>query len=110
MNGVLADIFDRLDEKVSAMITKEQENIGIAVGKQNEIYSNATVLTYGMMAITLIIILMNIIIVTHTLIVPATAYEKKLREIIGKIDNKSGDLTERIPIRTGTRWAGLCAA
>ncbi len=101
VNGVLADIFDRLDEKVSAMITKEQENIGIAVGKQNEIYSNATVLTYGMMAITLIIMLMNIIIVTHTLIVPAIGYEKKLREIIGKIDNKSGDLTERIPIRTG---------
>ncbi|MDE7300447.1 MAG: methyl-accepting chemotaxis protein [Lachnospiraceae bacterium] len=101
VNGVLADIFDRLDQKVGAMIAKEQENVGLAMGEQNEIYDNAVALLYGMMAVMIIIVVASITIVTRTLIMPTIAYERKLRNIITKIDQKSGDLTERIPIRTG---------
>lgn len=101
VNGVLAEIFEKLDAKVEEMIAQEQYNIGIAKGKQNAIYDDALSISYGMIAIMLIIVAASIIIVVRTIILPTVGYEKRLRGIIQKINNKSGDLTERIPVCTG---------
>lgn len=101
VNGVLAEIFEKLNTKVEEMIAQEQYNIGIAKKEQSAIYDNALVISYGMIAIMLIIVAASIIIVVRSIIVPTVGYEKRLRKIIQKINDKDGDLTERIPVRTG---------
>lgn len=100
VNGVLAEIFDKLNNKVESLIETEQINIGMAKGKQDNIYKNAVILTYGMLIITAIVLAASIIIMVRTIISPTIAYEKKLREITNKISNKDGDLTQRIPVHT----------
>ena len=100
VNGVLADIFGELDAKVSELILTEQTNIGLAKGKQDNIYDNAVIITYGMLTITIIVLAASIFIMIKSIILPTIGYEKKLREITAKISDKNGDLTQRIPVHT----------
>ena len=41
VNGILLDIFDQLHDKIQIMIREEQTEIGLAKGKQENIYQNA---------------------------------------------------------------------
>lgn len=101
VNGVLSDIFAQLNDKVQTMIKQEQTNVGLAKGKQDHIYDNAVIIAYGMLIIMLIIFAASVIVVVKTIIMPTVAYERKLREITQKINEKNGDLTQRIPVQTG---------
>lgn len=101
VNGVLSDIFAQLNEKVQAMIKQEQIDVGLAKGKQDNIYDNAVIIAYGMLIIMIIIFAASVVVTVKTIIAPTVAYEKKLREITKKIDEKNGDLTQRIPVQTG---------
>lgn len=101
VNGVLSDIFGELNDKVSALIQEEQTNLGVARGRQDSIYSNAVIIAGGMLIIMLVIFAASAVVMIHTIIRPTIGYEKKLREITEKINDKDGDLTQRIPVRTG---------
>lgn len=101
VNGVLSDIFARLNGKVQAMIEQEQTSVGLAKGKQDNIYENAVIVAYGMLIIMLIIFAASVVVTIKTIIMPTVAYEKKLREITKKINDKNGDLTQRISVQTG---------
>lgn len=100
VNGILSEIFQKMNAMVQAMIKEEQTNIGLARGKQNNIYSNAVILVWGMMAITAIVFAASVVILIRAIIAPTIAYEKKLREITDKINKNDGDLTQRIPVHT----------
>lgn len=100
VNGVLSEIFNELNTKVQSMIKEEQVNIGLAKGKQNNIYENAVIIINSFLIIMVIVFVTGVIVVVWTIIKPTVAYEKKLREIIGKITEKDGDLTQRIKIQT----------
>lgn len=100
VNGVLSEIFGQLNDKVSALIKEEQTNLGLSKGKQDNIYVNAVVIVTGMLIIMLVIFAESAIILIRTVIRPAIGYEKKLRAITEKINNKNGDLTQRIPVHT----------
>lgn len=100
VNGVLSEIFSQLNDKVQTMIRQEQTEVGLAKGKQDTVYNNAVAIAYGMLAIMLIILAASVIVIVKTIIMPAVAYEKKLREITAKINEKKGDLTQRIPVHT----------
>lgn len=100
VNGILSEIFDRLNENVQMLIKQEQTNIGLAKGKQDNIYGNAVIVAYGMLAIMVIIFLASVYVAIKTIVLPTVSYEKKLREITGKINAKNGDLTQRIPVHT----------
>lgn len=100
VNGVLSDIFGQLDGKMQTMIQQEQTNIGLAKGKQDNIYSNAVIVAYGMLIIMIILVVASIIIAIRTIIMPTVLYEKKLSDITRKIKEKNGDLTERITVCT----------
>lgn len=100
VNGVLSEIFQKMNTKVQAMIKEEQVNIGLARGKQNNIYDNAVILVWGMMAITAIVFAASVVILICSIILPTVAYEKKLRDITDKINKNDGDLTQRIPVHT----------
>lgn len=101
VNGVLSEIFHQLSDKVDAMLLEEQTNMGLAKGRQDNIYSNAVINAYGMLIIMLIVFAASVFVVVRTIIVPTVGYEKKLREITEKINAKNGDLTQRIPVTTG---------
>lgn len=101
VNGVLADIFAQLNGKVQTMIKQEQINVGLAKGKQDNIYDNAVIIAYGMLIIMIIIFASSVVVTIKTIIMPTVAYERKLREITKKINEKNGDLTQRIPVQTG---------
>lgn len=100
VNGVLSDIFEQLDEKMNAMISQAQTDIGLAKGKQDNIYSNAVIIAYGMLIIMAVLFAASVIITVRTIIVPTVSYERKLGQITQKINDKNGDLTERITIQT----------
>lgn len=55
VNGVLSDIFGKLNDKVSSLIQQEQTNLGIAKGRQDNIYSNAVIIAGSMLIIMLVI-------------------------------------------------------
>lgn len=100
VNGVLSDIFEQLDEKTKEMIAQEQTDIGLAKGKQDNIYENAVIIAYGMLIIMAVLFAASVIIAVRTIIVPTVSYEKKLSQITQKINDKNGDLTERITVQT----------
>ncbi len=100
VNGVLSGIFKKLNDRVQTMIREEQVNIGLAKGKEENIYYNAVIILGGMLVIMAIIFAASVIIVIRAIILPTVAYEKKLREITNKINEKNGDLTQRIPVHT----------
>ncbi|MDE7325752.1 MAG: methyl-accepting chemotaxis protein [Lachnospiraceae bacterium] len=107
VGGVLAEIFERLSIQVSQMSGQAQYNIGMASAKQTAVRNDALVLSVGIMLIMLIIVVTSIIVIQVTIVRPTLNYEKRLRRIIRDIDDKRGDLTERIPVVTGDEIGGL---
>lgn len=100
VNGVLSELFLSLNEKIRTMLEQEQENIGIAKAKQENIYENAVIVAQGMLVILLIVFFSGVVIVLRNILRPTVGYERKLREITKKINEKDGDLTQRIPVHT----------
>lgn len=100
VNGVLSDIFEELNAKIQVMIQQEQTDIGLARGRQENISDNAVINVTGLLVIMGIVFAASIIIVLRTVIVPTINYEKKLNEITKKINEKDGDLTQRITVCT----------
>lgn len=101
VNGVLSDYFGELNEKIQTIVRQEQVNMGLAKGEQDYIYLNALILVLGMLVIMAIVFVASVIIMIKTIVSPTVGYEKKLREITVSINEKNGDLTQRIPVRTG---------
>lgn len=101
VNGVLSELFGQLNDKVSELIQEEQTNLGLARGKQDTIYENAVIIAGGMLIIMVVIFAASAVIMIQTIVRPTIGYEKKLRELTEKINRKDGDLTRRIPVRTG---------
>lgn len=101
VNGVLADYFGKLNAKIQSVVRQEQVNMGLAKGQQDIIYLNAVILVLGMLIIMAIVFIASVIIMIKTIVSPTVEYEKRLREIIAGINEKNGDLTQRIPVRTG---------
>lgn len=100
VNGILLDIFNQLHDKIEVMIGEEQTEIGLAKGKQDNIYDNAVIIAYGMLIIMVVLFVMSVIIAVKAIILPTISYERKIGEITQKINDKSGDLTERVTIHT----------
>ena len=101
VNGVLADIFGKLNEKVDVVILAQQTSMGKARGEQTHIYNNAVQMQVAFLVVMAIAFLTGSIIVQKTIIIPVKNYEKNLREIIASIEDKNGDLTSRIKVQTG---------
>ena len=100
VNGILLDIFTQLHEKIQVMINEEQTEIGLAKGKQDNIYENAVIIAYVMLIIMVVLFVASVIIAVKAIVLPTISYEKKISEITRKINDSDGDLTERVVIRT----------
>ena len=100
VNGVLTEIFNQLNDEIEKLVEQEQTNLGLAKGQQTNIYQNAVIIAGGMLLIMVIVFAVSVFAVFMTIVVPTKHYEKKLREIIRRINDKDGDLTQRIPVQT----------
>lgn len=100
VNGILLDIFNQLHDKIEVMISDEQTEIGLAKGKQDNIYENAVIVAYGMLVIMVVLFVTSVVIAVKAIILPTISYEKKIGDITQKINSNNGDLTERVTIRT----------
>lgn len=100
VNGVLSELFNSLNDKVEKMVQEAQTGIGTAKAKQQNIYNNAIAIAVGMLIIMAIVFFCSVIIAMLTIINPTIGYEKKLRTIIQKINDKDGDLTQRVEVHT----------
>ena len=100
VNGVLSELFQKLNDKVQTMIQQNQVDNGLAKGKQDNIYSNAVITAYGVLIIMILVLFASVFVVIKTIIIPTVGYERKLREITKKINENVGDLTQRIPVHT----------
>ena len=78
VNGILLDIFNQLHDKIQAMISEEQTEIGLAKGKQDNIYENAVIIAYGMLIIMAVLFVTSVVIAVRAIILPTIAYEKRL--------------------------------
>ena len=101
VNGVLAEIFGKLNDKVAAIILTQQTSMGQARGEQTLIFNNAVQMQTGFLIVMGIALITGWIIVHKTIIMPVKKYEKGLREIIDSIEQKEGDLTRRVKVQTG---------
>lgn len=101
VNGVLADIFCKLNEKVAAVILAQQTSMGMARGEQTHIFNSAVQMQIAFLLVMAIAFVTGSLIVQKTIIVPVKKYEKNLRGIIASIEEKNGDLTSRIKVQTG---------
>lgn len=100
VNGVLTTIFKELDNHIKLTIKEAQKSVAIAKKEQENTYSNAFTIVTGMVIIMVIIFLTSAIIISRKIISPTIHAEKKLLNIIQKIEEKKGDLTERVPVET----------
>lgn len=100
VNGILLDIFNQLHDKIEVMISDEQTEIGLAKGKQDNIYENAVIVAYGMLVIMVVLFVTSVVIAVKAIILPTISYEKKIGDITQKINSNNGDLTERVTIHT----------
>ena len=82
------------------MISDEQTEIGLAKGKQDNIYENAVIVAYGMLAMMAVLFVTSVVIAVKAIILPTISYEKKIGDITQKINSNNGDLTERVTIHT----------
>lgn len=71
------------------------------VGTHSDVKINGTI-TFNMVFVVLflLVFVIAVIIVLKTIAGPAKRSEKMLKDIVGKIEQNEGDLTERIPVTT----------
>lgn len=71
------------------------------VGTHSDVKINGTI-TFNMVfvGLFLLVFVIAVIIVLKTIAGPAKRSEKMLKDIVGKIEQNEGDLTERIPVTT----------
>ncbi len=100
IRGTLSTCFRQLREEVQKRIQEEQIEIGVEKKQQDMVYENGAIISYGMLIIMALVFLESSIVIVKTVIIPTITYERKLKEITDKINQKDGDLTQRIQVGT----------
>ncbi len=100
IRGTLSTCFRQLREEVQKRIQEEQIEIGVEKKQQDMVYENGAIISYGMLIIMALVFLESSIVIVKTVIIPTITYERKLKEITDKINQKDGDLTQRIQVST----------
>lgn len=98
-NGIFSYI-TAADESKAAYIEALDEQITEATRQNSVKISGTYIFNLIMLAIFFIIVIIVVIIVLRTIARPAKQASKHLTEIVGKIENNEGDLTERITVKT----------
>lgn len=100
IRGTLSTCFRQLREEVQKRIQEEQIEVGVEKKQQDMVYENGAIISYGMLIIMALVFLESSIVIVKTVIIPTITYERKLKEITDKINQKDGDLTQRIQVST----------
>lgn len=76
------------------------QSVDAAVTRSASQITGTQLFNLGALALYIILVIITVIIVASTIVKPAKASGRALRDIISKVDARQGDLTERVPVKS----------
>lgn len=96
-NGDMTTVGKEISEQIAAMIAINQGNMDAAIAEQTNIYNASIRIAAIIFAIAIILTILAFVVCIAGITRPLGNMNKKLRVIIGNIQNNNGDLTARVP-------------
>lgn len=100
VNGVLTDLFKQLEQHVSSIVKDAQLSVAFSKRQQENTYENANIMVLAMTTIMVVVVITSAIVLSKSIVSPTVHAERKLLQIIEKIEKREGDLTERVPVES----------
>lgn len=106
-NGDLADAASKMQSCIQTMNNSIREETDAGRSQLASVYHSAIVMNVIIIIASVVVIAIAVVAVTEFVIKPVVAASKEISKIIQDIDNREGDLTRRITIRTDDEIAAL---
>lgn len=106
-NGDLADAASKMQSYIQTMNDSIREETDAGRSQLASVYNSAIVMNVIIIIASIVVIAAAVVVVTEFVIKPVVAASKEISKIIQDIDNREGDLTRRITIRTDDEIAAL---
>lgn len=106
-NGELADAASKMQGYIQTMNDNIREETNAGRTQLASVYNSAIVMNVIIIIASIVVIAIAVVVVTEFVIKPVVAASKEISQIIKDIDNREGDLTRRITIRTDDEIAAL---
>lgn len=106
-NGDLADASSKMQSYIQTMNDSIREETDAGRSQLASVYNSAIVMNVIIIIASIVVIAAAVVVVTEFVIKPVVAASKEISKIIQDIDNREGDLTRRITIRTDDEIAAL---
>lgn len=106
-NGELADAASKMQGYIQTMNDNIREETNAGRTQLASVYNSAIVMNVIIIIASVVVIAIAVVVVTEFVIKPVVAASKEISQIIKDIDNREGDLTRRITIRTDDEIAAL---
>ncbi|MBP5331433.1 MAG: methyl-accepting chemotaxis protein, partial [Lachnospiraceae bacterium] len=99
-NGAVAQCAENLDGDISAIIASIKSATVTERGTLSDNYRLANIITFIVVAISVVAVVIAIFIVSRFVIRPVIKAEAELQDIIQGINDRQGDLTKRITVNS----------
>ena len=106
-NGDLANAASEMQSYIQTMNDNIREETNTGRTQLANVYNSAIVMNVIIIIASIVVIAVAVVVVTEFVIKPVVAASKEISKIIQDIDNREGDLTRRITIRTDDEIAAL---
>ncbi len=106
-NEDLADAASKMQSCIQTMNDSIREETDAGRSQLASVYHSAIVMNVIIIIASVVVIAIAVVAVTEFVIKPVVAASKEISKIIQDIDNREGDLTRRITIRTDDEIAAL---
>jgi methyl-accepting chemotaxis protein len=97
-NGDITEIGSQIATQINDMIDSNEEGMDEAVAQETRTYNSVKTLSNVLFVFLIVCVALAIIIVLFEICSPLLRTNKKLREIVSGIEQRKGDLTQRVPV------------
>ena len=98
-NTALLERGGNITLQISDMVADNQEAMDNAVKVQNDTYTRSIMVAVILLVIAAVLVVAAVLVCWIEISIPIIKINGKLKEIVEKIQNRNGDLTERLPVR-----------
>lgn len=95
-NAEMLDLGEQISQMVDNMTASNVEGMNEAIATQENVYRSSKTIANIVLMISVVMVVIAVIINTREISHPLVKMEKKISQIVQKIQEKDGDLTERI--------------
>ncbi len=99
-NGMVADNSNKLNEDINTIIESIKEDSAVQRSALESGYRVSLVITVVVIIISVLAMIIAVYLVYRSVINPVIKAESELRDIIDGINNREGDLTKRISVKS----------